>query len=53
MQVFIIINKAGMMINAGMNVKNWLIKVYGINNLFGIQVMLIVNVINHVILVSI
>ena len=53
MQVFIIINNAGMVINASVNAKNCSIKVYVIKDLFGIQVIVSVNVINHVILVSI
>ena len=38
MQAFVIINNVGMMINAGVNAKNWLIKVYVIKDLFGILV---------------
>ena len=53
MQVFVIINKGGMKINVGVNVKNWLVKVHVIKDLFGILVVLGVNVINRVILVSI
>ena len=53
MQVFITINNAGMKTNAGVNVKNWLIKVYGIKDLFGILVIVNVNVINLVILENI
>ena len=41
------------MINVNVNVKNELIKVYVIKNIFGILVTASVNVINHVILVSI
>ena len=51
--VFVIINKVGMMINAGVNAKNWLIKAHAIKDLFGILVIVSVNVINPVILVSI
>ena len=51
--VFLTINNVGMMINAGMNTKNWLIKAYAIKDLFGILVIASVNVINPVILVSI
>ena len=42
-----------MTINAGVNGKNWLIKAYAINDLFGILVIVSVNVINPVILASI
>ena len=35
MQVFVIINNVERMINAGLNVKNWLIKVYMMKDLFG------------------
>ena len=51
--VFVIINNVGMTINAGLNGKNWLIKAYAINELFGILVIVRVNVINPVILASI
>ena len=51
MQVFVIINKNGMKINADVNAKNWLRKVYVIKDLFGI--LAIVNVINHVMLENI
>ena len=53
MQVFVKINIGGMKINAGVKAKNWLIKVYAIKDLFGILVIVSVNVINHGILVSI
>ena len=46
--MFVIINSVGMMINAGVNVKHYLIKVYVIKDLFGILVIVIVNMINHV-----
>ena len=36
-------------INAGVNAKNWLIKVYSIKNLFGIQVIANENAMNYVI----
>ena len=36
MQGFVIINNIGMMINVGVNVKNWLIKEYVMKDLFGI-----------------
>ena len=51
--VFVIIKNVGMMINAGVNAKNALIKVYEIKDLFGILVIVSVYVINPVILVSI
>ena len=35
MQVFPIIDKGGMKINAGVNVKKWLTKLYAIKDLFG------------------
>ena len=50
MQVFIIISKGRFKINANVNVKNWLIKEYAIKNVFGIQVIVNMNVINNVIL---
>ena len=53
MQLFVITNNAGMKINVGMNVKNYLIKVYVIKDFFGIQVIGNVNVVNLVILVNI
>ena len=53
MQFFVIINKVGIKINANASVKNKFIKVYAIKTLFGILVIVNVNVINHVILVSI
>ena len=43
--VFVIINNVPMMINAGVNAKNWLIKVYAIKGLFGILVIVSVNVV--------
>ena len=51
--VFVVINNVGMMINAGVNAKNSLIKAYATKDLFGILVTVSVNVINPVILVSI
>ena len=45
MQAFVIINSVRMMINASVNVKNWLIKVYVIEDIFGILVIVNVNVI--------
>ena len=50
--VFVIVNNVGMMINAGVNAKDSLIKAYAIKDLFGILVIVSVNVINPVILVS-
>ena len=41
MQVFVIINKDGIKINADVNAKNWLTKEYVIRNL--IQILAIVN----------
>ena len=43
MQVFVTISNAGMKINVGVNAKNWLIKMYVIKDLFGIQVIANVN----------
>ena len=51
--MFVVINNFVMIINAGVNSKNWLIEVYAIKDLFGILVIVIVNVLNLVILVSI
>ena len=53
MQLFVIINNVGIKINANASVKNKFIKVYVIKILFGILVIVNVNVINHVILMSI
>ena len=47
MQVFVIKNKVGMKPNADVNVKNGLTKVCVIKDLFRIQVIVSVNVINH------
>ena len=52
-KVFVMINNVGIMINASVNAKNWLIKAYAIKNLFGILVIVSANVIIPVILVSI
>ena len=49
-QVFVIINEVSMKINAGVNVNNLLIKAVVIKDLFGILLIINVNVINHVIL---
>ena len=51
--VFVIINYVGMMINAGVNARNSLIKAYVINDLFGIPVIVSLNVTSPVILVRI
>ena len=48
MQAFAIIDNAGKKTDAGVNAKNLLIKVCAIKDLFGIQVIMNVNVINHV-----
>ena len=53
MQVFVTINKDGMVTIADVNVKNYLTKEYVIKDLFGILVIVSVNVINHVILENI
>ena len=46
MQVFVIINKDAMKINADVNVKNWLTNEYMIKDLFAIQVVVNVNMTN-------
>ena len=51
--VFVTVNNAGTKINAGVNAKNCLIKVYAVKDLFGIQVIANKNVISRVMLVSI
>ena len=51
--VSVIINNVGMMINAGVNAKNWLIKTYAMKYLFEILIIVSANAINPVILVSI
>ena len=53
MKLFVTINKDGMKKNVDVNVKNELIKDYVIKDLFGIQVIVNVNVINLVILINI
>ena len=53
MQVFVIISNVGIKTNADVNVKNRLIKVVVIEDLFGILVTVVVNVINHGMLESI
>ena len=50
MQVFVIINKDGIKINADVNGKSWLKKEYVIKNLIGILAVVNVNVINDVML---
>ena len=45
--VFVITNNVEMMINAGVYAKNLLINVYVIKDLFGILVIVSVNVINY------
>ena len=47
MQVFVIISKGGIKINVGLNANNWLTNVYAIKDLFGIQVIVSWNGINH------
>ena len=53
MQAFVKVNNFGIMINAGLNPKNWLIKAYGIKDLFEILIVVSMTVTNHVILVII
>ena len=53
MQVFVIINIVGIMINADVNVKNWLTKECVIKDLFVILVNVNVSVIKYVMLDSI
>ena len=48
MQVFVITNNDGIVINADVNVNNWLTKEYVIKNSFGILIIVNVNVINYV-----
>ena len=50
MQVFVIINKDGIKINADVNGKSWLKKEYVIKDLIGILAVVNVNVINDVML---
>ena len=49
----VIVNIDGMKINVGVNVKNLLIKVYAIKDIFLILVIINENVINHVVLMNI
>ena len=53
MQAFEIINHVGIIINADVNAKNWLKKVNGMMDLFGILVFANVNVINYIMLENI
>ena len=53
MEVFVIIKNVGIKINADVNAKNWLKKEYVIKELCGIQVIVNVNVINHMMLENI
>ena len=53
MQVFVTISKDEMKINSGVNANNLQTKVHAIKDLFGTQVNVSVNVINHVKLESI
>ena len=53
MQVYVTINKDGIKVNSDVNAKNWLTKKYVIRDLFGIRVIVNVNVINHVMLVNV
>ena len=53
MQLFVIINNVGIKINTDVNAKNKLIKEYVIKDLFGILVIVNLNMIKRVILVSI
>ena len=52
-QVFVMVNNVGMMINADMNAKNSLAKGYVTGDLFAIQVILSENVISQVMLENI
>ena len=52
-QEFVIISNVGVMMNAGVNATNYLIKVYVTENLFGILVIVSANLIIRVMLVSI
>ena len=53
LQGFVITNNVAIKINAEVNAKNLLINLYVRRNLFGILVVVSVNVINHVMLASI
>ena len=52
MHAFVMKNSVGIMINADVNVENWLIKVVVIMDLIGIQACVRVSVMNHVMLVN-
>ena len=52
MQAYVIINNIGIVINNDLNVKNWLINVGVIMDLFGILVYVNMNVIDCVMLVN-
>ena len=51
--MFLIINNVEIKINVNVNAKNWLTKVYVVNDLFGILVTVNVNMINDVMLENI
>ena len=53
MQVFVIIRKGGLKINADVNAKNRFTKVYATKDIFGIQLISNVNAINQVMLENI
>ena len=53
MTVFLLIINVGIKINADVNVKNELIKVFVKKDLFGILAIMSMNGINHVILLSV
>ena len=53
MQEFVMVRNVGIMINADINANNWLTKEHEINDLFGILVIVNINVINHVMLENI
>ena len=53
MQVFVTISNVETKINADVNANNWLTKVYAMKDLFGILVIVSLNVLNYVMLVNI
>ena len=53
MQVFLTVSKDGIKTNADVNVKNYLTKEYVVKDLFGFQLIVNVDVINHVMLYNI
>ena len=53
MQVVVTTNNVAMKMNADMNANNLLTKVYVMQDLFGMQVIVVVNVINHMMLKNI